>query len=178
MSNQQNKLPNMYPMFTNVPSFWIFLLPSITHRPAGNCCTRPPSAPVRNSFLRYGWMIGQKTSYEIDSVGHPIFFKIYPFQPEVLSPTFIHWVFVFGICAIEMIYPLCKYVLRVFPFSLFLYRNSFVHKCFRKQQDGSEGSEMISTYIDFLTKSFQHDFIAYSHVFQVIMKLKWIYMKN
>ena len=148
-------------MFTYVPSFWIFLVPSITHRPAGNCCTRPPNTSLRNSILLwYGWMIGPKTSYEIDSVGHPIvfFFKIYPFQPEVLSPTFIQWVFVFGICAIEMINPLCKYVLRVFPFSLFLYRNSFVHKCFWKQQDGSEGSEMISTYIDFLTKFFQHDF--------------------
>ena len=73
MSNQQNKLSNMYPMFTNVLSFWISLVPSITHRSAGNCFTRPPNTSLRNSILlRYGWMIGPKTSYDIDSVGHPI----------------------------------------------------------------------------------------------------------
>ena len=59
-------------------------------------------------------MIGPKNSYEIDSVGHQIvggffWFKVYPFQPEVLSPTFTHWVLFFGIYAIEMINPLCKH---------------------------------------------------------------------
>ena len=47
----------------------------ITHRPAGNCCTKPPNTYLRNSILlRYGWMIGQKNTYKIDSVGHPIVF--------------------------------------------------------------------------------------------------------
>ena len=75
MNNQQNKLSNIYPMFTNVLSFWITLVPSLTHRPAGNCCTRPPNTSLRNSILlRYGWMIGPKTSYEIDSLVHTIVF--------------------------------------------------------------------------------------------------------
>ena len=98
---------NMYPMFTNVLSFWISLVPSISHRPAGTCCTRPPNTSLRNSILLwYGWMIDPKTSYEIGSVGHPIdFSNIYPFQPEVLSLSFTHWVLFLGIYSIEMIKP-------------------------------------------------------------------------
>ena len=51
-------------------------------------------------------MIGPKTTYEIDSVGHPIVFFV---QPEILSPTFTYWVLFFGIYAIELINPLCKH---------------------------------------------------------------------
>ena len=36
-------------------------------------------------------------------------FQYTPFQPEVLSPTFTHWVLFLGICAIEMINLLCKH---------------------------------------------------------------------
>ena len=63
-----------------------------------------------------------------------------------------------AIYASEMINPLCNIVLQVFPFSLFLYRNSFVHidgvNVSKKQGDDFEGSKMISTYFGFLTKSF------------------------
>ena len=55
-------------------------------------------------------MIDPKIINEIDSVGHPIVFRnIHPFQPEVLSPTFTHWVLYLGIYAIEMMNPHCKY---------------------------------------------------------------------
>ena len=42
---------------------------------------------------------------------------------------------------------------------------------------------MISNYFDFFDEIIsawfaKSDYIAYSHIFQVIMKLKWIYMKN
>ena len=74
-------------------------------------------------------MIDTKTSYEINSVCHPIVFSnIHPFQPEVLSPTFTHWV-------------------------LFWFFD-----------------KIISAWI---AKS---DFIAYSHIFQMIINLKYRFM--
>ena len=46
-----------------------------------------------------------------------------------------------------------------------------------------EGSKIISAYFDFFDKIIsawfaKSDFIAYSHVFQVIIKLKYRFMKN
>ena len=81
-ANQHNKLSNMYPMFTNVPSFWIFLIPSITHRPAGNCCTRPPNTPLRNSILLWhAWWLIQKPVMKLTLYVTQLSFPIYtPFN--------------------------------------------------------------------------------------------------
>ena len=53
-------------------------------------------------------MIDPKTSYEIDSVGHPIVFpNIHPFQPEIISNFHTLSIFL-EVYAIEKINPLCK----------------------------------------------------------------------
>ena len=60
-----------------------------------------------------GWLVQKPvmklTQYVIQLFFFVFFFKIYPFQPEILSPTFTHWVLFFGIFAIEMINPLRKH---------------------------------------------------------------------
>ena len=189
MSNQHNKLWNMYPMFTNVPSFWISLVPSISQRPTGNCCTRPPNTCLRNSILLwYDWMIDPKTSYEIDAIGHPIVLvPIYtPFNLKFsLQPSHVEY-FSWEYMPLKWLTLSSNIVLQVFPFSLSLYRNSFVHS---DRVNVSKNSEMIlraaKWSLPILTFLQNHsawfaksDFIAYSHVFQVIIKLKYRFMKN
>ena len=86
------------------------VLLNLSHRPAGNCCTRPPYSFEKQHSTMIWLTIDPKTSYEIDWVGQPIIFpNIHPFQPEFLSPTFTHWVLCLGIYATEMINPLCKH---------------------------------------------------------------------
>ena len=124
-------------------------------------------------------MIDKKNSYETDSLGHPIVFpNIHPPQPEVLSPSLTHWVIFLGIYAIEMINPLCKHCassISIFIDSVQEFLCTYWEsKCFQKQWIDFEGSKMISTYYDFFDKIIsawfaKFDFMAYSHVFQVIL---------
>ena len=134
MSSQHNKLSKVYPVFTNVLSLWISLVPCIPHRPAGSCCIRPPNTSLRNSYETI------------------ILFNLYHFQPKVISPTVTHWVVLLGIYAIQMINLLCKHCassISMFFVSVQEFLCTYwTTICFRKQRDDSEGSQMISAYFD------------------------------
>ena len=178
-------LSNMYPMFTNVLSFWISFVPSTTHRPAGNCCTRPPNTSLRNSILiRHGWMIGPKTSYKIDLVGHPIVFFVSRYTPLnlkfSLQPSHIGY-FSLEYMPLKCDNPLCKhyapsisiYIVSVSEFLCTYWEST----CFRKTARWS-WRQWYDLYIfwffdEIISALFaKSDFIAYSQIFQVIMKLK------
>ena len=146
MSNQHMKFSNVYPMLTNVLSFWISLAPVSPTGQQGTCWTRPPNTSWRNSILPwYGWMIGPKTGCKIDSTGHHVvFFSIYTTfnLKSSLEPSHIGYFFG-NICHSNDKPPLqtlCFQYFHFHCFRMFLYRNYFVHT---ERIDISENRKMI-----------------------------------
>ena len=146
MNNQHKTLSNMYPIFTDVPSFsfWICLVPCVTHKMTSSCCTRPPPTSLKAAFYDMArWLI--KTAMKLTRQVILLSFLIYNTSKTFIQPLHNALYFGVGWGAAGGYIPsdlLTVYAnIAVFSLSLFLYRNnSFVHTT---RATVPEGSEMI-----------------------------------